>query len=162
MPPVLLFDGACTLCNRSVDFLHRREPRGDVRVASLQSRIGRALLVEAGMPPDYLASIVLIDGDAVFEQSTAALRVARRLRFPWPLLTLLLVVPAPLRDVVYAWIARNRTRWFGTQPCRMPDEAMRARFFEPELAEIIEADAVPEGSFVGPLLERARSRALLV
>lgn len=158
MPQVLLFDGVCTLCNRSVDFVHRREPRGDVLVASLQSRIGQALLLEAGLPDDHLAGIVLVDGDELFEKSGAALRVARRLRFPWPLLSLLLVVPAPVRDAAYDWVARNRARWFGTQPCRVPDEAFRARFFEPDLAA---EGLVPGGPrrVDGPLLERARRRA---
>jgi predicted DCC family thiol-disulfide oxidoreductase YuxK len=47
-----------------------------------------------------------------------------------------LLVPRPLRDLVYRWIARNRYRWFGKkETCRLPNAEERARFLlEPEEA----------------------------
>jgi predicted DCC family thiol-disulfide oxidoreductase YuxK len=64
-------------------------------------------------------------------RSTAALRIARRLTGAWPLLFLAIVVPRPLRDAVYNWVAHNRYDWFGRRDeCRVPTPALRDRFLD--------------------------------
>jgi predicted DCC family thiol-disulfide oxidoreductase YuxK len=70
------------------------------------------------------------DGRAYF-RSDAPLHVARRLRFPWPLLFALVIVPRPLRDRVYDVIAARRYRWFGRQDvCMLPTPQLRGRFLD--------------------------------
>jgi predicted DCC family thiol-disulfide oxidoreductase YuxK len=65
----------------------------------------------------------------VYTRSRAALRIARRLDGAWPLLFGLAVVPRPLADAIYGWIARNRYRWFGRrEACRIPTADERRRF----------------------------------
>ena len=125
--PVVLFDGVCNLCNGSVVFIIQRDRRGVFRFAALQSPAAASLLGErARTLPD---SLVLIENGRVYTQSTAVLRVARRLRQPWPLVSALIVLPAPLRDWLYAWIARNRYRWFGRREvCMVPTPELQARF----------------------------------
>ncbi|MFO1489463.1 MAG: DCC1-like thiol-disulfide oxidoreductase family protein [Kiritimatiellia bacterium] len=72
---------------------------------------------------------MLIEDGRAFLESTAALRIARGLRFPWPLLSVLLIVPRVLRDPVYRWIARHRYRWFGRrEECWRPDDRWNNRF----------------------------------
>jgi predicted DCC family thiol-disulfide oxidoreductase YuxK len=76
-------------------------------------------------------SIVLVQDGALAVKSTAALRIARGLRWPWPLLAVFWLVPRPLRDLVYDWIAKNRYRWFGkTAACLVPTPELRARFLD--------------------------------
>ena len=129
--PVVLFDGVCNLCNGSVQFLIARDPSARLRFATLDSSVARSLIHESGAPGPLPDSIVLIDDGRVFTRSTAALRIARRLRFPWPLLYGLIVVPRPLRDFLYDWVARNRYRWFGKRDsCMLPTPELRARFLE--------------------------------
>lgn len=126
---IVLFDGLCNLCNAAVDFILRRDRAGVFRFAALQSEAGRALLARHGLPDLDPGSMVLIEGGRAYQRSTAALRIARRLRFPWPLLAALLVIPVSLRDPVYGWIARNRYRLFGRRDsCRVPTDKERARF----------------------------------
>jgi predicted DCC family thiol-disulfide oxidoreductase YuxK len=73
--------------------------------------------------------MALIDQGRVYARSTAALRIARRLSFPWPLVYALIVVPRPLRDLFYDVIARNRYRWFGKRDaCLIPTPELRKRF----------------------------------
>lgn len=126
---IVLFDGLCNLCNASVRFILENDPTGEFRLASLQSEAGREALRRRGRSPGPLASIVLIDGDAVWEYSDAVLRIAGRLRSPWPVLALLLALPQSIRDRAYRWVADNRYRWFGTsQSCPLPSPKWQARF----------------------------------
>lgn len=125
----MLFDGVCNLCNGTVDFIIDRDPQARFRFAALQSDSARPLLARCGLPAQFLDNIVLVEDGACYLRSAAALRIARGLRFPWPLLYAFVLVPRPLRDAVYDWVARNRYRWFGKRAsCRMPTPALRARF----------------------------------
>jgi predicted DCC family thiol-disulfide oxidoreductase YuxK len=131
--PAVLFDGVCKLCDAAVLFLIDRDPRAILRFASLQSDTARELLESVGgtVETDPPKSILLVENGRVYERSTAALRIARHLEGAWKLLGLLLVVPAPVRDLVYRWIASNRYRWFGRSPtCRVPTPQIRARFLD--------------------------------
>lgn len=117
---VVLFDGVCNLCNAAVRFVIARDPAGHFRFAPLPP-------AEA-MPSD---SMVLIEAGRTYTKSTAALRIARRLRFPWPVLYSLIVAPRPLRDLVYDWVARHRYGWFGKRDaCSAPTPERRGRFLE--------------------------------
>lgn len=125
----MLFDGLCNLCSGAVDFIIDRDPRAELRFAALQSDAARPLLARCGLPAEHPGSIVLVEDGRCYRRSTAALRIARRLTFPWPLLYALLLVPRPLRDAVYDWVARNRYGWFGKRDrCRTPTPDLRSRF----------------------------------
>lgn len=131
--PLLLFDGVCNLCNGFVTFVIDRDPAAVFRFASLQSEAGRAALQAHGrpVPSGDPETIVLIEDGRIYEQSTAFLRVARRLTCPSRLLYVFVVVPRALRDAVYAWTARHRYAWFGrSESCRVPTPALRARFLD--------------------------------
>ena len=107
---LVLYDGYCALCNRSVAFLQARQRPGALEYASLQSERGQRLLAAAGLPTRDFDSIVLSDGGRIYLRSAAALRLLRYLRFPWPLLGVLRLIPAFLRDPLYNFIAHNRYR----------------------------------------------------
>ena len=128
---VILFDGGCNLCDRTVRFVAARDPAGYFQFASLSSPAAARLLSgfrEERPPPD---SILLVEEGKVHTRSDAALRVARRLSFPWPLASLLRVIPRVLRDSVYDAIAVRRYRWFGRRDaCQLPDPGIRARLLE--------------------------------
>ena len=127
----MLFDGVCDLCAGSVRFIIARDPGSYFRFASLQSDTGRRLLESHGYEPGALSSVVLLEGGRSYERSAAALRIARRLSGGWPALGALKVVPRPLRDLVYDWIAANRYRWFGKRDaCMVPTPELRARFLD--------------------------------
>ena len=129
--PIVLFDGLCNFCDTSVNFIIDRDPRGRFRFAPLQSESAKTLLLRHGLDAQQLQSVALIEGGICYTRSTAALRIARRLSGPWPLLYAMIVVPRPLRDLVYDWIARNRYRWFGTRDaCRVPTSELRSRFMD--------------------------------
>jgi predicted DCC family thiol-disulfide oxidoreductase YuxK len=126
---IVIFDGVCNFCDRSVRFVMNRDRRGRFLFASNQSEAGSALLARFGVEPGSVQSVYLVEGDRIWSKSTAALEIARRLPLPWKLSYAWFVVPKFLRDLVYDWIARNRYRWFGkAESCRLPSEAERAKF----------------------------------
>ncbi|MDN4068565.1 thiol-disulfide oxidoreductase DCC family protein [Paenibacillus sp. FSL R5-0407] len=128
---VILFDGVCHLCQGAVKFIIKRDPRGIFHFASLQSAAADRLLEGKTPEGDFLNTILLVEDGVHYTRSTAALRIARRLRFPWPLMYLFIIIPRPLRDAVYGWIAANRYRWFGKDDaCMMPTPDIRKRFLE--------------------------------
>lgn len=126
---VVLFDGVCNLCNASVNFLIDRDAEAVFRFAPLQSDLGQRLVADCDL--DSEDTIVLVEGGRCYTRSAAVLRVARRMDGAWPLLSVLLAVPRPLRDAVYRFVARNRYRWFGKQDaCRLPTPDLRRRFLD--------------------------------
>lgn len=130
---VVLIDGVCHLCQGLVKFIIKRDPKAAFRFATLQGAAGRRMVSSAGMDPDRLDTVVLVEQGAVYTESAAALRIARKLRFPWPVLYIFIVVPRPLRDTVYRYVARNRYRWFGRdEVCLLPTPDLRRRLVEEE------------------------------
>lgn len=128
---VILFDGVCNLCNSAVRFVIERDPAARFRFAPLQSAVAERLIASAGVRDPLPDSIVLVEDGRISTRSTAALRIARRLRFPWPAAYAIIVVPRPLRDWIYNLVARNRYAWFGRRDvCMVPTPAVRSRFLE--------------------------------
>src|SRR5262249_12886541 len=99
---IVLFDGICNLCTRSVRFILQRDSQGYFRFAALQSPIGQLLLDRHGISSGDLSSVVPIEHDKAYTGSDAALHIARHLGGAWPLLSLLVVVPRPLREGIYS------------------------------------------------------------
>lgn len=128
-PPTILFDGVCNLCNASVQWVLRRDRRGQFRFAALQSEPGQQLLRQFGLAQEHFDTVVLVADGQVFVRSEAAIEIARRLGGGWRLAGSLRVFPLFLRDALYRWVARNRYRWFGRQAaCWLPNAALRERF----------------------------------
>jgi len=128
--PVAFFDGVCNLCDGVVNFLIDHDPWAVLKFASLQGTTFAAL-AEAHPELAGIDSFVLWSGPRVFTRSAAALRIAMALGWPWRALGVLLVLPRPLRDAAYDFVARRRYRWYGRrESCRMPTPALRARFLD--------------------------------
>ncbi len=129
--PVVVFDGYCNLCNGWVSFIMARDARRRFRYATLQGATGQSILRRAAPLQPAGESIALVEGDRVETRSTAALNILGKLGFPWPLFRVFLLVPLPVRDAVYDFVARNRYRWFGRRStCRVPTDEERTLFLD--------------------------------
>lgn len=130
---IILFDGVCTLCNASIDFVMKRDRTNRFLVGALQEPISKKLLSDFQVDPAYLDSLVLVEKGKIYFRSTAALRIAKRLSGAWPLFYLFIVIPAFVRDPIYDWIGKNRYRWFGMKStCRIPSAEERNKFLSKE------------------------------
>ena len=128
-PSVILFDSECPFCRAWVTFVIRHDPRGAFQFTPRQSDAARRLLAPFGVRPDALGSIALIAGPALATRSDAVLQIFTRLGFPWRLVSWLVVIPRPLRDGAYAWVARNRHRLLGRRDrCRLAGTEDSDRF----------------------------------
>ncbi|WP_025847407.1 thiol-disulfide oxidoreductase DCC family protein [Paenibacillus ehimensis] len=129
--PLVFYDGVCGFCQRVVQFIIPRDRSAVFRFVAIQSETGSRLLRRHGLDPAELNTFVLLEQGRVYTRSTAGLRVLRRLDGAWPLLYALIVVPRPVRDLVYKWIAANRYRFFGkSDSCMLPPPEVRERFLD--------------------------------
>jgi predicted DCC family thiol-disulfide oxidoreductase YuxK len=111
-----------------VRFILDHERDHAIHFASASSATGQRALNLCGLA-SRPGSIVFVDGNHCFTQSTATLRIARHLRLPWRLLTVLCIIPAPIRDLFYQAIAKNRHKISANMAaCRLPTPSESVRF----------------------------------
>lgn len=123
--PLVLYDGACGLCARGVQFILDHESAPTLRFAPLQSELGRRIIAEHGLAGQD--TMIYAEGGQAWIRSDGALRIAAHLRAPWRWLGVLRIIPGFLRDWIYRFVASTRTNW-PAKACRIPDAATRARF----------------------------------
>lgn len=131
---VLLYDGVCGLCNKTVQLILRYDHRGDLRFAALQSAYGKRILARH---PELRGtdSLVLVETRSGEEhartRSEAALRLASYLGGGWALLLVFRLVPRSIRDFFYDLLAKHRYSIFGKYDhCVVPSPGVRSRFLD--------------------------------
>jgi predicted DCC family thiol-disulfide oxidoreductase YuxK len=125
---IVLFDGTCAFCVRSVSFIARRDHAGFFTFGASQNPAGQAVLAQFGETRESTRSIILIEDGQLHRKSTAVLRIARRLPLPWSLAALFLAVPRPVRDAAYGVVAAVRHRLAGrSNACEIPPPEIRDR-----------------------------------
>ena len=92
---IILFDGICNLCNASVQFIIKRDPKEQFLFASLQSDASKKLLLQYNL------------------KSSAVIKICRLMNWPWKLFSIARYVPVKWRDWLYDFIAKRRYQWFG-------------------------------------------------
>jgi predicted DCC family thiol-disulfide oxidoreductase YuxK len=128
---VVLFDGVCKLCNGWARFLIRHDRQRHVRLATVQSPEGQALLAWAGLPLDEFDTMAVIRDRQFWERSDAFLEVVGQLPGRWQPLKLLRIFPRRLPDWAYDRIALNRYRLFGRyDTCLLPTADHESRFLK--------------------------------
>lgn len=129
--PVILFDGTCAFCERSVRFIANRD-HGRFKFGASQNEAGRELLARFGTTREATRSIILIEDQRIYLRSDAVLRIAGHMRAPWRYVAALRIVPRPLRDLVYRMVAAVRIRLAGeSNACEIPPPEIRSRLITP-------------------------------
>ncbi|KGA97470.1 hypothetical protein AJ85_13800 [Alkalihalobacillus alcalophilus ATCC 27647 = CGMCC 1.3604] len=127
---IILFDGVCNVCNKTIDFLLKHDKQQHFKFASIQSKIGQQLIQEYRIDPT-VDSVIVIEQNKAHLHSDAVLKIIPKLSWYWQWLRLFKVVPRRWRDRFYFWFAKNRYRFFGTKStCRLPTKEERKRFLE--------------------------------
>ena len=134
--PILLYDGVCGLCNRSVQFVLTRDRRGLFRFAPLQGSFAAGVLARHGKDPARLDTVyVVLDAgrptERLLSKARAALFVLKTLGGVWGASRAFGILPDFLLNAGYDLVARSRYRLFGKlDACLLPDPATRARFLD--------------------------------
>lgn len=127
--PIIFFDGVCNLCTGSVRFIIKRDDQDLFRFAALQSEAAIPHLYPFQTDLKMLSTILLLENGKLYNRSTAALRIARRLNGAWPLLYGFIIIPVPIRDWIYQQIANRRYRiWGKEESCMVPTPALKSKF----------------------------------
>ena len=128
---IVLFDGDCNFCNRSVQFIYERDKKGVFRFASLQSQKGIELLKQYGLSDMGISSVVFINSEVnkAYIKSSAALRICKYLKGLWPMMVIFLAVPKFIRNLVYDGVAKRRNHLFKDK-CAVPTGEFKARFID--------------------------------
>ena len=128
--PILLFDGECGFCNKSVQFFLKREKNQAMYFAPLQSEVGKELRKYFEID-DKTDSLILIRDYSAYIKSCAALRLTLYMKGLWPLTCVFLVIPPFLRNLVYDAIAKRRMKFFGrVESCAMVANEDKLRFLD--------------------------------
>lgn len=129
---LILFDGVCNLCNASVQFVIKNDKKNTFLFVPLQSVTGKQIISEFNIDTAKVDSILLyIPKKGLFSKSTAALKIANKLHFPWNWLSVFFIIPPFIRNWVYDFIAKNRYKWFGKKEfCMIPTQELKSKFLE--------------------------------
>ncbi len=127
---IILFDGVCNLCDRMVQYIISRDKKDVFRFVALQSELGQQITKHIGIDTQQVDSIILYEpGVAYFYKSGAALEIAREFGGIFHLGTIFKIIPAPLRNAVYDYVAKNRYNWYGKKTaCLVPTPAIASKF----------------------------------
>ncbi len=111
-----------------MQFIIKNDQEAYFQFASIQSEAGKALLVEYKVP-ENIDSVILIEQGKAYFESTAALKICRKLDGLWPVCFVFIFLPLFIRNTVYRIVAKNRYRLFGRKKvCLMPTPVQRKRF----------------------------------
>jgi predicted DCC family thiol-disulfide oxidoreductase YuxK len=125
---ILLFDGVCNLCNRTVQFFLKHDKRETILFSSLQSTKAQELLSEYNIGNNLETLVYIRDGVAYTKSQAAFLAIADLGGF-WNVFKVCLLIPKFLRDWVYQLLAKHRYQIFGRQEqCYLPTKDVSHRF----------------------------------
>lgn len=126
---VIFFDGVCGLCDHFITFMVDADRENVLKFATQQGEEFQKPEMKKLVTPEMGDSIFYLKGDKIYSKSNAVLTALSDLGGVWKLLILLKVIPAPIRDLVYDFIAKNRYKMFGKhETCRLPTPEERAKF----------------------------------
>lgn len=129
MQRIIFFDGICSLCNRFVDFVYKRDKKSTFKYASLQSNAAKKILKNEDLGLD---TVIYFENNQTYKKSTAVLKIMFQFGGLWTILAIILsAIPLIIRDYVYTKIAKHRYNiWGQLDSCRIPTEEEKSHFLD--------------------------------
>jgi len=126
MKSIIIFDGLCGLCNKSIGMLIKLDKYKIFKYTSLQGEYVKELDVEEGFE-----SIIFYEDGTLYYKSTAILKILRSLGGMWVVVNVFYLIPRAVRDAIYNVIAKYRYNIFGKiDSCRMPKKGEETLFID--------------------------------
>jgi len=141
---LVVYDGECGFCNRSIRWFLRRDGHERLRFAPSSAPSVQQLLARHGVPafeqnsgPGISAPGTILvfrsvgtSAEELLVRSNAVLACLRALPQPWPAIAAILrLIPSPIREWSYRFIADHRYRIAGRyDSCPLPTPEERKHF----------------------------------
>lgn len=126
---VLFFDGVCGLCDHFITFMVDADRMHVLKFATQQGDTFKSEEIQKMIKPEMGDSIFYLKGDKIYSKSSAVLTALSDMGGVWKLLLVFMIIPKPIRDVIYDLVAKNRYSIFGKhEACRLPTAEERAKF----------------------------------
>lgn len=123
---IVLFDGFCNLCSRSVLFITKHDKEKRISFASLQSEMAKKILLEKGYDQLHIDSVIFITGEKIYFKSDAAIEIAKQLKGLPHYFKLVHYIPKTVRDFLYDCVSTTRYAIFGKRStCNIPPREMK-------------------------------------
>ena len=127
---IILFDGVCNLCNTAVQTIIKQDKKDVFRFVALQSELGMAIQKHIGIDTRKIDSLVFYaPGVSYSYKSEAVLAIAKELGGIFSFAIVFKILPTPLLNSFYDYVAKNRYKWYGKkESCWMPTPELKAKF----------------------------------
>ena len=127
----IVFDGTCILCNRFMKFILRFDRQQNFKFLTAQSGNGQVLYKHHDLDPtDFDTFLVFVDGK-LHDRLDGVLAIYAKLGWPWKIACAAHILPRPIKNWLYARVAKNRYAIFGQyDECMMPTPDIKARFLD--------------------------------
>jgi predicted DCC family thiol-disulfide oxidoreductase YuxK len=123
---IVFFDGVCGLCNAFIDFLLKEDRKDVLLFSPLQGETAQHYIKD--IDPSNLTTVVFCTDGKIYTKSDAVIEIFKSLGGVWRLAAVFKLIPKPLRDIAYAFVATHRMQWFGQkETCRMPTSKERGK-----------------------------------
>ena len=120
---IVFFDGDCLLCQGAVKWLNRLDGDDYLKFAPLQGETAKDC--EIDLSDDSMA---FSERGEIYRASEAARRAFWHAGGGGAIIAgILTVLPKPLRNWGYHWVARNRTRLVKSEACGIPEQGMKEK-----------------------------------
>ena len=119
---IILFDGDCNLCNKSIQMVIKYDKKDIFRFVSQQSIFGQKIMNYIGLSNLSLRTIVLYEtSNSYFIKSSAFFKVINYFPWYWKWLKIFNILPSKLTDSIYDFISNNRHHIFNNKKyCMLP------------------------------------------
>ncbi|MDC0932443.1 thiol-disulfide oxidoreductase DCC family protein [Arcobacteraceae bacterium] len=126
---IIIFDGVCNFCNKSVNFIIKRDPNTHFLFTPNQSAKTQEILEKYNLSDITLDTLVLIKDDKYYLKSEAVFEIIKDLSGFWYFFGIFRILPLSFRDYCYTFISKNRYNLFGKKDsCMMPSDNLKNRF----------------------------------
>jgi predicted DCC family thiol-disulfide oxidoreductase YuxK len=128
---IILFDGDCNLCSRSVQYIIQYDKNDKFRFASLQSNIGKKIINHLGIDNKKVDSIILYQPNKAYYIKAEAIKLIIKNFSSWHSILYLFIPSGIFGSTIYNYIAKYRYKWFGKNDvCLLPAKQLKCKFLE--------------------------------
>ena len=131
MTRVIIYDGMCNLCGKTVMNIAKFDSRNNFLFAKLEGDKGQEIIAKFYLQTKNIDSIILYNNDQIKIKSNAIIEIFYNLHPIFKPILILKIIPSFVLDYLYDIIAMKRYKWFGKRKkCIIPNKNVAHRFLE--------------------------------